>query len=81
MFSSGSSQIYGFDENGVMRFGFSKVSEDSEDESEVAGYKYYNDYDNGSMVKSDWFYVEPDENIHSDAENHLQELYFEHFSS
>lgn len=62
-------QIYGFDENGVMRFGFSKVSEDSEDESEVAGYKYYNDYDNGSMVKSDWFYVEPDENIHSDAED------------
>lgn len=61
--------IYGFDENGVMRFGFSKVDEENSDESEISDYKYYNDYDNGSMVKSDWFYVEPDENIHPDAED------------
>lgn len=54
---------YGFDEDGVMLYEFSNVSNVATPANASDGYKYYQDYDNGVNKRNGWFKAVPDENI------------------
>lgn len=66
---------YGFDENGVMLYEFSEVSEVATGSNAVTAYKYYNDFDNGTR-KSGWFKAVPSEDINPDGYDEGEEKWF-----